>query len=248
MKIIQITDLHLRCDKDYSVFDINTFQSARIIIDHISQVHKDLNALVISGDISDDETSESYSNLLELTDQIDTKIYLMPGNHDSIKEIKKCASIGKVKSELYFVDDNWIYFMFNTKKDNSPNGFLKQDEIDVFTDMLRKNEDKYFMIFLHHHPVEIGSPTMDKMIIENANILLDLIRKNKSIRGVSWGHIHNVFETNINNAKLFSTPSTCYQSKPRSETFTIDKKEKPGYRIIHFSSSGNLETKVVRMS
>ena len=248
MKIIQITDLHPRCDKDYSVFDINTFQSARIIIDHISQVHKDLNALVISGDISDDETSESYSNLLELTDQIDTKIYLMPGNHDSIKEIKKCASIGKVKSELYFVDDNWIYFMFNTKKDNSPNGFLKQDEIDVFTDMLRKNEDKYFMIFLHHHPVEIGSPTMDKMIIENANILLDLIRKNKSIRGVSWGHIHNVFETNINNAKLFSTPSTCYQSKPRSETFTIDKKEKPGYRIIHFSSSGNLETKVVRMS
>ena len=248
MKIIQITDLHLRCDKDYSVFDINTFQSARIIIDHISQVHKDLNALVISGDISDDETSESYSNLLELTDQIDTKIYLMPGNHDSIKEIKKCASIGKVKSELYFADDNWIYFMFNTKKDNSPNGLLKQDEIDIFTDMLRKNEDKYFMIFLHHHPVEIGSPTMDKMIIENANILLDLIRKNKSIRGVSWGHIHNVFETNINNAKLFSTPSTCYQSKPRSETFTIDKKEKPGYRIIHFSSSGNLETKVVRMS
>jgi len=248
MKIIQITDLHLRCDKDYSVFDINTFQSARIIIDHISQVHKDLNALVISGDISDDETSESYSNLLELTDQIDTKIYLMPGNHDSIKEIKKCASIGRVKSELYFVDDNWIYFMFNTKKDNSPNGLLKQDEIDIFTDMLRKNEDKYFMIFLHHHPVEIGSPTMDKMIIENANILLDLIRKNKSIRGVSWGHIHNVFETNINNAKLFSTPSTCYQSKPRSETFTIDKKEKPGYRIIHFSSSGNLETKVVRMS
>ena len=248
MKIIQITDLHLRCDKDYSVFDINTFQSARIIIDHISQVHKDLNALVISGDISDDETSESYSNLLELTDQIDTKIYLMPGNHDSIKEIKKCASIGRVKSELYFVDDNWIYFMFNTKKDNSPNGLLKQDEIDIFTDMLRKNKDKYFMIFLHHHPVEIGSPTMDKMIIENANILLDLIRKNKSIRGVSWGHIHNVFETNINNAKLFSTPSTCYQSKPRSETFTIDKKEKPGYRIIHFSSSGNLETKVVRMS
>ena len=179
MKIIQITDLHLRCDKDYSVFDINTFQSARIIIDHISQVHKDLNALVISGDISDDETSESYSNLLELTDQMDTKIYLMPGNHDSIKEIKKCASIGKVKSELYFVDDNWIYFMFNTKKDNSPNGFLKQDEIDIFTDMLRKNEDKYFMIFLHHHPVEIGSPTMDQMIIENSKILLDLIKQNK---------------------------------------------------------------------
>ena len=59
------------------------------------------------------------------------------------------------------------------------------------------------------------------IIKDNANILLDLVRKNKSIRGVSWGHIHNVFETNINNARLFSTPSTCYQSKPKSETFTL---------------------------
>ncbi len=54
--------------------------------------------------------------------------------------------------------------------------------------------------------------------------------------------------TIANNARLFSTPSTCYQSKPRSETFTIDRKEKPGYRIIHFSSNGDLETEVVRMS
>tara|TARA_B100000886_G_scaffold206725_1_gene142908 strand:- start:662 stop:1078 length:417 start_codon:yes stop_codon:yes gene_type:complete len=138
--------------------------------------------------------------------------------------------------------------MFNTKKDNSPNGVLKENEIEIFRDMLSKNKDKYFMVFLHHHPVEIGSPTMDKMIIENANILLDLIQQNKLIRGVSWGHIHNVFETGLNNAKLFSTPSTCYQSKPKSETFVIDNEEKPGYRIIYFSSNGDLETEVIRMS
>ena len=248
MKIVQITDLHLRRDKSYRAFEINTFQSAKNIINHISKLHEDLDALVISGDISDDESEESYSNLIELTDEIHSEIYLMPGNHDSIIEIKKCASTSKVNSELYFARDNWVYFMFNTKKDDSPNGFLKQYEIDIFREMIEKNDDKYFMIFLHHHPVKIGSPTMDKMIIENADILLDLIQQNQTIRGVSWGHIHNVFETNLNNAKLFSTPSTCYQSKPKSKTFIIDTKEKPGYRIIHFSSDGNLETEIIRMS
>tara|TARA_B100000614_G_C14512819_1_gene479293 strand:- start:273 stop:1019 length:747 start_codon:yes stop_codon:yes gene_type:complete len=247
MKIIQITDLHLRSDKNYNAFEINTFQSAEMIISHISKQHRDIGALVISGDISDDETSESYSNLMEITDQINTEIYLMPGNHDSIEEIEKCASNNRVNSELYFMRDNWVFFMFNTKKNNSPNGLLKQHEIDIFINMLRENSDKFFMIFLHHHPVKIGSPTMDKMIIENANILLELIEQYKSIRGVSWGHIHNVFETQLNNAKLFSTPSTCYQSKPKSKSFVIDEKEKPGYRIIHFSSSGELKTEVRRM-
>ena len=248
MKIIQITDLHLRCDKSYAAFEINTFQSAKMIVSHIRKLHSDLDALVISGDISDDESSESYSNLLEITDKVDAEIYLMPGNHDSVDEIKKCASNSKVNSELYFVRDNWIYFMFNTKKEDSPNGFLKQNEIDIFSDVLSKNRDKYFMIFLHHHPVEIGSPTMDKMIIENSKILLDLIRQNKSIKGVSWGHIHNVFETDLNSAKLFSTPSTCYQSKPKSETFIIDTNEKPGYRIIYFRSDGGLDTEIIRVS
>ena len=248
MKIIQITDLHLRCDKSYAAFDINTFQSAKMIVSHIRKLHSDLDALVISGDISDDESSESYSNLLEIIDKVDAEIYLMPGNHDSVDEIKKCAFNSKVNSELYFVRDNWIYFMFNTKKEDSPNGFLKQNEIDIFSNVLSKNRDKYFMIFLHHHPVEIGSPTMDKMIIENSKILLDLIRQNKSIKGVSWGHIHNVFETDLNSAKLFSTPSTCYQSKPKSETFIIDTNEKPGYRIIYFSSDGDLDTEIVRVS
>ena len=248
MKIIQITDLHLRCDKNFNAFDVNTYQSAETIVNHISKSHSDLDALVISGDISDDETSESYSNLLEITDKIDTEIYLMPGNHDSVEEIKKCAINYKVNSQLYFIHDNWVYFMFNTKKEGSPNGLLKQNEIDIFKDMLSKNKDKYFMVFLHHHLVEIGSPTMDKMVIENANILLDLIQANESIRGVSWGHIHNVFETDLNNARLFSTPSTCYQSKPKSETFIIDTAQKPGYRVIHFSSNGNLETQIIRMS
>ena len=89
---------------------------------------------------------------------------------------------------------------------------------------------------------------MDKMVIENSKILLDLIRQNNSIKGVSWGHIHNVFETGLNSAKLFSTPSTCYQSKPKSETFIIDTNEKPGYRIIYFSSDGGLDTEIVRVS
>ena len=88
---------------------------------------------------------------------------------------------------------------------------------------------------------------MDKMVIENADLLLDVIKNESKIRGVSWGHVHNVFEAQLNKAKLFSTPSTCFQSKPKSKTFIIDKNEKPGYRRIELRSNGEVRTSVARI-
>ena len=246
-KIIQITDLHLGRDKNKVSFDVNTFNSAKQMLLHIKKYEGDSDLIIISGDISDDGSDASYSNLTELVKPIEIPFYLMPGNHDSVEKIREFSRFDNLNSKLYFEEDPWFVFMFNTKKNGSPNGYLKNDEIKVFKDILNKNRNKYFMVFLHHHPVKIGSPSMDKMIIENAELLIDVIKKTKSVHGVSWGHVHNVYETRINNAQLFSTPSTCYQSKPKSETFIIDENERPGYRVIKLYDTGDLESEVIRL-
>ena len=247
-KIIQITDLHLCEDKTHVSFDINTFDSAKKMIEHIHESEADSDLIVISGDISDDGSESSYSHLTEIVSPIEIPFYLMPGNHDSVEKIREFSRHKNLNSKLYLEENPWFIFMFNTKKDDSPNGYLKNDEIEIFKKVLDENKEKYFMVFLHHHPVKIGSPSMDKMVIENAELLLDVIKNTESVHGVSWGHVHNVYETQLNNAQLFSTPSTCYQSKPRSETFIIDENEKPGYRVIKLLDSGELESQVVRLA
>ena len=102
-------------------------------------------------------------------------------------------------------------------------------------------------MFLHHHPIMIGSASMDKMIIENAYLLLDIVKNNDRVKGVFWGHIHNVYESKLNQALLLSTPSTCFQSLPKSKTFTIDENAKPGYRVIRLNEAGLVSTEVVRI-
>jgi len=248
MDIIQITDLHLSKNKKNELYNINTYNSAKIVIDHIAKYKQGHEYLIITGDISEDSTADSYSHLLDLLKPIKSNIYLMPGNHDSYEQIKLCCSRSTVKNDIFFSNDKWIIFMFNTKKEHSPNGFLKQDEIEVFEKLLSDYPNKDFMVFLHHHPVLIESESMDAMMIENAQLLIDLIKSHNNIKGVSWGHIHNVFETEINNAKLFSSPSTCFQSKPKSKTFTVDSNSYPGYRIINLNEKGMIETNVVRVT
>jgi Icc protein len=247
MNIVQITDLHLSKDKGNELYNINTYNSAKIIIEYISKCKKNVDYLIITGDISEDSTMQSYSHLLDLLKPIKSDIYLMAGNHDSYEQIKLCCSRSTVKSDVFFSNDVWVVFMFNTKKEHSPNGFLKRDEIELFKKLLYDYPNKNFMVFLHHHPVLIGSESMDTMIIENSQLLIDLIKSHNNIKGVSWGHIHNVFETKINNAKLFSSPSTCFQSQPKSKKFTIDSNSHPGYRIINLNEKGVIETSVVRV-
>ena len=248
IEIIQITDLHLNANKSHVVHDINPYNSAQIIINEIIKKNKNINSLILTGDLVDDESREGYENLSGLLAEADNKcqIFLMPGNHDSIEEIDRLCKTKKFNNNKHFSINNWIIFMFNTKKNNSQNGILYEKEIDDLKNLLNTSPTKNFMIFLHHHPIIIESESMDKMIIENSEILINIIKDNENIKGVCWGHIHQEITTKINKTELFSTPSTCYQAIPKSKSFTIDHSAKPGYRVIKLLDDGKIKTHVTR--
>ena len=172
----------------------------------------------------------------------------MSGNHDSPSLLKTLTINKNIFLKNFLSFNNWGVFMFNTKKENSPNGFLKKEELVYFDQVLSNTLYKSIIIFLHHHPVPIGSASMDTMIIENAELLTDRIMKYDKIKAVSWGHIHNEFNLNMGSAKLFSTPSTCYQAKTKSKNFIIDPKASPGYRKIYLNDDGSFDTEVIRVS
>jgi len=66
MDIVQITDLHLSKDKGNELYNINTYNSAKTIIEYIAKHKKSIDYLIITGDISEDSTMQSYSHLLDL--------------------------------------------------------------------------------------------------------------------------------------------------------------------------------------
>jgi Icc protein len=247
INIIQITDLHLYADRNKTANNINTFESAQLVFEAIDANEVGFDMLILSGDLSDDESDESYENLKYLLRNFKCPIYLMPGNHDSPQKIKSICNTKNLKSQNYESAGKWGIFMFNTKKDNSPNGILHQNELVYFDKIMSDSENSFLLVMLHHHPILIGSDSMDKMIIENSNELLNRINNNK-IKGVGWGHIHNEMSVDYNGAQLLSTPSTCYQAKPKSKKFLIDRSQSPGYRVIRLKDEGLIDTEVIRVN
>ena len=91
-KIIQITDLHLNKSKDKVSNGVNTFESANMVIESIRINEKNIDCLILSGDLSNDYSIESYDHLMQLLKDFETPIYLMSGNHDSTSLLKTLSN------------------------------------------------------------------------------------------------------------------------------------------------------------
>ncbi len=247
-KIIQITDLHLNKSKEVLTNGINTYGSAKKVLDIIKNKEKNADCLILSGDLSNDCSQESYNHLMSLLHGFNLPIYLMSGNHDSPPLLRELSNTYDVYFKNFDSFDNWGLFMFNTKKENSSSGILNDSELLYFDEILENNLYENIIVFLHHHPVLIGSPVMDTMVIENADLLLKRIKKSNKVKAVSWGHVHTEYYETIGSVKLFSTPSTCYQVKEKPKNFIVDTESLPGYRRIVLNNDGSFNTRVVRIS
>ena len=135
-KIIQITDLHLNKSKDMVSNGVNTLESARIVIESIRINEKNIDCLILSGDLSNDYSIESYDHLMQLLKDFETPIYLMSGNHDSPSLLNTLTNNKNIFLKNFQCFNNWGVFMFNTKKENSPNGLLKKEELMYFDEVL----------------------------------------------------------------------------------------------------------------
>ena len=248
LKVIQITDLHLSADKSTLLHNINTYKSAQRVINIIASTYKNLNALILTGDLVHDESHDGYEHLNELLQPITCPIFLIPGNHDCLAEIEWLGNKPNFYNDNFMVYSKWVFFMFNTKKDEALEGIFNKQEIFNFEQLLSIYPEKNFLVFTHHHLININSKWMDKMKIENTDEVKNLIKTHSNIKCLSCGHVHQEFSEQLENTSIFTTPSTCYQLKPNSENFTLDDKMGPGYRMFELMDNGEFSTEIIRIN
>lgn len=233
-KIVQISDSHLFGDKDLALNRANSYLNLKNILNHVKGEKPEL--IILSGDLSQDCTEQSYRNLADLLKDVGVKYYLMPGNHDDANLINKVFGLSWVKDKAdYSVKlDNWLLYMLDTSVYPDVNGKLFPEQLINFENIINKNKNIPMIVFMHHHPIPVSSAWIDAMGLKDSNAFNNIVKSNSQIRAVLFGHIHQVFEKTINSTFYASAPSTCYQTKPNSEVFAVEKLV-PGYRIIELS-------------
>ena len=246
MKIIQISDLHISRHVGESKHNCTPYDLLVSVLDNINTSHSDLSGLVITGDLSNDYTPESYQNIRSLLKRFKFEVRILPGNHDDISMMRNICDDQIRMDAFQFSDKDLMLYNCDTHIQDKARGFVKTSEVKDLSEKLLSDKSRV-LLFTHHPIVKINSEWIDQNTTENNNLLIQLmLRHSKTSFAVFSGHVHQEFYKKINNIEFYTSPSTCYQFLSNSDQFGIDNKLTCGYRVI--SVHGNtLKTEVIRL-
>ncbi len=235
-KVVQITDCHLFKD-DSLMLDVQTNKTFNHVIKRIKneELH-DADAIFLTGDLSQDESKESYQRIVDSLSDTNKNIYWIPGNHDCFTTVSKVFMESKqFIYSRHLATDYWDFIFLNTKLDGADYGFLSELELSDLRESLDQCVCQSIAIVMHHQPAPIGTPMIDKCMLENVNSFWKII-SNYPVKMIMCGHVHGDYSVKYNEKiTIEASPSTCIQwvkgaSLPKFEN-------KIGYKTYHFENN-----------
>nr|AEI30293.1 3'5'-cyclic-nucleotide phosphodiesterase [uncultured microorganism] len=237
--------MHLFADPEHRLLGVNTQESFEAVFELARRQHPEPDMICLTGDMSQDESLIAYERLAELISQYHCPKYWIPGNHDDIAYIEKVYSRFHIQNQKHIVLDHWQVVLLDTKKEDAVEGQMNDDQFVLLEKSLSTFPEHHALIFMHHHPIPVGSKWLDNLMLNNAKRFWDAIEVYKNIRTIVCGHVHQEKEFNRNGINIHTTPSTCFQFKRDSTQFALEAL-KPGYRVIELFQDGSFKTEVFR--
>ncbi|WP_164078375.1 metallophosphoesterase family protein [Alteromonas facilis] len=241
VQIIQISDCHLFSNPATTGPEgINPFQTLAAVLKKIQQLKPDM--VLLTGDISGDDSEESYQHFMQLWQQYCSGMSLVsiPGNHDVISFWETHFSAQHRVQHVHIQDSPW-YLHCLPSNFVGTRALISEDNVARVCDFISAHSNQYHMVVLHH-PVQEEGVWMDKHSLINPDVLTPLYSLS-ALKIVLHGHVHTPRTVNREHVKVLACPSTCWQWGNTPE-FSVAK-EAPALRVIHLSDDGGWETQIV---
>jgi len=246
VRLVQVTDSHIFADPDGCLLGLNTRESFEAVCARVGREEWRPDALLATGDLSQDASPESYKYLADELLEMAIPSFWVAGNHDNPDAMEMYLSNSKVSAAKHLFIGRWQIILLDSSVVGKVHGELAQSELDFLEKTLSRYQDKHSLVVLHHQPVEIGSQWLDNIGLKNHQAFTKIIKKHRNVKGVLWGHIHQEFQKTIDGVNWIASPSSCVQFKPGSSDFSADTKA-PGYRYLDLYSDGRIESVVHRI-
>jgi Icc protein len=243
ISVLQITDLHIQPGLHDTFLGINTEYYFNAILDFAFTNAHPIDLIIVTGDLAQDPCPASYLRILKSLESYNTPSICIPGNHDDYALMQQIFCTDKVNCQRHISIDNWQLICLNSQIQDSPNGYLPEQELLFLEDCLSNTPDQHTLIAVHHHCLMTDSAWLDTMIIKNRIDFLSILRKYPQVKAITTGHIHQSKETITDGILVLGSPSTCFQFKPHSKEFSLDTTQ-PGYRMINLCTDGHIESSI----
>ena len=222
MLLVQLTDLHVRPRglAAYRMLETNmlterAFRAVRAL--DARGMRPD--AVVISGDLTENGLVAEYQQLAEMLDRTlgHLPVYVVPGNHDRREvlraELSHLPGIDGCDGFIQFVieDHALRLVMLDTVVPGAGHGILCTDRLAWLDATLAQAPERPTVVVMHHPPIVCGIRHMDAINLRDADAFASVIERHRQVRRILCGHHHRPITGQVAHAIVSVAPSVAHQ-------------------------------------
>ena len=244
VRLVQISDLHIREQAgDILVSGLDTDHSlTQVLADILSREGPD-RLVLVTGDLVQEPARAAYLRLREILVSFPFRYLCLPGNHDD-PELMRAALSGPQFCMRASVDlGAWELLALDSTVPGAAHGRLGAGEMEKLRRQLSAPRDNPVLLAMHHHPVVVKSPWLDRMALADRDDLFGTVAEHGRVRAMLFGHVHQNVDTMRRGVRMLGTPSTCVQFQPFTLTLSLDDLG-PAWRWLDLHPNGTLDTGV----
>lgn len=250
IRILQLSDPHLLSDPNGRLRGVPTYRSFRQVLRRMDQEALDFDWLIMTGDLAHDEKRETYRLLRRTLEERIRPWRMIPGNHDSRVFFREVFPENFAPERDFFSFSlevpGWNLVGLDSRLPGSSAGRVGRRQLDWLRRELEADPGVPTVLFIHHPPVPVGCPWMDRIGLEDAGRLCGIVAAAPQVQLICCGHVHHEFRGRLGNATVLAAPSTAFQFLPQGESPVFDPIP-PGARILELDGS-RWTSRVVRVS
>ena len=247
-RLLQLSDCHLPADPGTLYRGQNADEGLQRLLKRVAEFRPQ--QILLTGDLSEDGSEGSYRRLRHYLDEMGAPVCALPGNHDVDEVMQRHFPAGPWNGpKLLTAGGQWALVLMRSSRAGRIDGEISEQDLDVLDGMLVDARPEAglqgVVVALHHQPVPVNAPWIDRYGLAKSEAFLALIERRPAVRAVVWGHVHQPFQARLGGAQLLACPSTAVNSLPETPKFHHDPAG-PAGRWFKLHADGEMETGLLR--
>jgi 3',5'-cyclic-AMP phosphodiesterase len=243
--LLQISDTHLGADWE----GIDPDECLLRAVEAILGLPQRADALVISGDLTQNGTPEEYARVRELIAPLDLNPHVLPGNHDLRGALREAFGLPGEGDDpaSHTVDLGPLRLVcLDSTIPGAEAGALDDGRIEWLEATLAEARERPTVLAMHHPPLTTAIPSFDAIGLapESRAALAEVLARHPQVVRVIAGHVHRVIVAELAGRAVLSVPSTYLQATLEFEPAPIEMSPDPPGFAIHAWRDGTLTSHV----
>ena len=194
MKFVLLSDLHF-VPEGQPLYGLSPQERFEPCINIINAEHKDVEFILIAGDLVHRGEAEAYRSVATTLQRFDKPVHLMLGNHDNrdafFKQFPEAERDENGFAQFVIDTGSHKLICLDTLKSGTREGELCTKRLGWLSDQLQQpRKDQKLVLVMHHPPFDIGIPTMDIIRMHDDIALIALLDKWGWPDQFVFGHVH----------------------------------------------------------